>query len=300
MPSTNEKPLSGLSTPAAVRPRAERLSDEALSRLILAADQQDFDLHLTEALQQLISFDLAMISTYQDDMLLEISSKSQPASLANEVLASYSTFTYRHSPFFQMHRQKIPSGFYLMEDMARHPALRRPSTKAEMLEIDRREEVGYLTAGWPKRLKEMDLALRISERDTVQIALYRTGNRGFAPDDLAAVQPIKTSLMAICQRHWQQRNARLQAARNPAQAALERFGGDRLSSREADVVLKLVAGLTEKDIAEILQVGVETIKTHRKRAYHKLGVASRVDLLVRLLGQGNEPSPDQASLSRVM
>ncbi len=282
-----DKSLSELAAPTAVRSREARLSDDGLSRLILAVDQQDFDLHLTEVLRQLISFDLAMISVYQDNSLQEITSKSQPEHLGQDVLASYSTYTYRHSPFFQMHRQKIKSGFYLMEDMARHPALRRPSTKAEMLEIDQREEVGYLTAGWPKRLKEMDLALRVSDRDTVQVALYRTGNRGFRGSDLATLVPIQNSLMAVCQRHWLKRAAREEEAQNPVQTALARLGGGALSARETEVVVQLVAGLSEKDIAEMLQVGAETVKTHRKRAYHKLGVTSRIELLVKLLGQSS-------------
>ncbi|MDN3714131.1 hypothetical protein QWZ10_24335 [Paracoccus cavernae] len=176
--------------------------------MILAADQPDFDRQLTAILQELISFDLAMISLYHDNALIEVASTSQPEQLASEVLASYAKHTYRHSPFFQMHRHKIQSGFYLMENMARHPALARPSGGAEMLELDQGEEVGYVTAGWPKRLKELDIALRVSDRDTVQVALYRTGNRGFSAADLAAVAPIQSSLFAICGRYWQNAPAR--------------------------------------------------------------------------------------------
>ncbi len=271
------------SGPASLLPRVPRRPDEALSRLILAADQPDFDRQLTAILQELISFDLAMISLYHDNALIEVASTSQPEQLASEVLASYAKHTYRHSPFFQMHRHKIQSGFYLMENMARHPALARPSGGAEMLELDQGEEVGYVTAGWPKRLKELDIALRVSDRDTVQVALYRTGNRGFSAADLAAVAPIQSSLFAICGRYWQKRARALETPQTPLQRALGRIGGADLSPRESDVVMQLIAGESEKDIAESLHIGLETIKTHRKRAYHKLGVTTRVELLVKLL-----------------
>ena len=269
--------------PPALLPLAPRRPDEALSRLIHAADQPDFGRQLTAILQELISFDLAMISVYHDNALIEVGSTSQPEQLGSEVLASYAKYTYRHSPFFQMHRHKIQSGFYLMENMARHPALARPSGAAEMLEIDQGEEVGYLTAGWPKRLKELDIALRLSDRDTVQVALYRTGNRGFSAADLAAVAPIRNSLFAICERHWRKRTSRIETVQSPLQLALARLGGPALSPRENDVVLQLVAGDGEKEIAASFGVGIETVKTHRKRAYHKLGVTTRVELLVKLL-----------------
>ncbi|WP_041528148.1 helix-turn-helix transcriptional regulator [Paracoccus aminophilus] len=285
MSSSNLKSVSRLTAPLPVRPLAARRSDDALARLILASDQPDFDRHLTQTLQELISFDLAMISLYQDKELVEVSSAALPERIESEVLHSYAGHTYQHSPFFQMHRRKMSSGFYLMEKMARNPALSRPSTAAEMLEIDQQEEVGYLTAGWPKRLKEMDIAIRVSERHTVQVALYRTGNRGFSASDLSAVEPIQSSLMAICQRHWHSRTRHLQASQDPILAALHRLGGGSLSARELEVMRQLISGVAEKEIAAALEVSAETVKTHRKRAYQKLDVASRVELLVKLLDQ---------------
>ncbi len=290
MSSSNFKPVSPLAAPRSSRPVSTRRSDDALARLIFASEQPDFDRHLTETMHELISFDLAMISLYHDDKLVEVTSASSPDRIGSDVLESYAKHTFQHSPFFQMHRRNIQSGFYLMENLARSPVLDKPSTATEILEIDTQEEIGYLTAGWPKRLKELDIALRVSDRDTVQVALYRTGNRGFSAQDLYAIEPIQSSLMAICKRHWENRTLHLQAGEDPIHAALKRLGSDSLSSREMEVMRLLISGVGEKEIAGMLQVGAETVKTHRKRAYLKLEVSSRVELLVKLLDQRNHAS----------
>lgn len=48
-----------------------------------------------------------------------------------------------------------------------------------------------------------------------------------------------------------------------------------LSERESEVVVLLAQGLRNADIARALYVGEETVKTHLKRAYRKLGVSNR-------------------------
>jgi DNA-binding NarL/FixJ family response regulator len=52
-----------------------------------------------------------------------------------------------------------------------------------------------------------------------------------------------------------------------------------LSERERDVLIALARGLTYKDIAEQLGVGVRTIETYRRRVVDKLGLRTRADFL---------------------
>jgi DNA-binding NarL/FixJ family response regulator len=49
----------------------------------------------------------------------------------------------------------------------------------------------------------------------------------------------------------------------------------RLSERESEVMVLLAGGLRNADIASALYVSDETVKTHVKRAYRKLGVNNR-------------------------
>ncbi|MEA2449701.1 MAG: hypothetical protein QOG63_1633 [Thermoleophilaceae bacterium] len=74
--------------------------------------------------------------------------------------------------------------------------------------------------------------------------------------------------------------------RQTASAALadsfERFDylpeADILTSREAEVLQLLQEGLTNAQIAHHLSIGIETVRTHARNIYRKLGVSTRRDL----------------------
>jgi DNA-binding NarL/FixJ family response regulator len=58
-------------------------------------------------------------------------------------------------------------------------------------------------------------------------------------------------------------------------------GPELLTPREADVLELLQAGRSNAEIAETLHVGVETVRTHARRIYRKLGVSTRRELRAR-------------------
>ncbi len=55
-------------------------------------------------------------------------------------------------------------------------------------------------------------------------------------------------------------------------------GPDLLTPREADVLGLLQEGRTNAGIAHELSIGIETVRTHARNIYRKLGVSSRRDL----------------------
>jgi DNA-binding NarL/FixJ family response regulator len=55
-------------------------------------------------------------------------------------------------------------------------------------------------------------------------------------------------------------------------------GPELLTPREADVLELLQSGRSNGEIAQILQVSVETVRTHARRVYRKLGVRTRREL----------------------
>jgi DNA-binding NarL/FixJ family response regulator len=54
--------------------------------------------------------------------------------------------------------------------------------------------------------------------------------------------------------------------------------GAPLTAREAEVLELLQDGCTNAEIAERLSIGIETVRTHARSIYRKLGVASRRDV----------------------
>ncbi|HXD56754.1 MAG TPA: response regulator transcription factor [Thermoleophilaceae bacterium] len=59
---------------------------------------------------------------------------------------------------------------------------------------------------------------------------------------------------------------------------VSRPGPDLLTSREAGVLELLQEGRTNAEIAHELSIGIETVRTHARNIYRKLGISSRRDL----------------------
>jgi DNA-binding NarL/FixJ family response regulator len=66
--------------------------------------------------------------------------------------------------------------------------------------------------------------------------------------------------------------------RTVADFAPEPLGPELLTPREADVLEHLQAGRSNAEIALALSVSVETVRTHRRNIYRKLGVRTRREL----------------------
>jgi DNA-binding NarL/FixJ family response regulator len=73
----------------------------------------------------------------------------------------------------------------------------------------------------------------------------------------------------------------------PAPDAAEGLGGeprfdlpepDILTAREAEVLELLQQGMTNAQIAHTLSIGVETVRTHARNIYRKLGISTRREL----------------------
>jgi DNA-binding NarL/FixJ family response regulator len=69
---------------------------------------------------------------------------------------------------------------------------------------------------------------------------------------------------------------------------LDSRGQKILSKREQDIVPLVAEGLTNKEISEKLQLSEHTVKNHLFRIYEKLGISSRVELILYAVTQRNE------------
>src|SRR3954470_12788860 len=64
---------------------------------------------------------------------------------------------------------------------------------------------------------------------------------------------------------------------------------DILTAREAEVLQLLQDGMSNAEIAQALSVGIETVRTHARNIYRKLGISTRRDLATF----GRHPRPLQ-------
>jgi len=71
----------------------------------------------------------------------------------------------------------------------------------------------------------------------------------------------------------------------------EHPGPDLLTPREADVLELLQQGHSNAQIAAALHVGIETVRTHARNIYRKLGVKTRRELAQLSTGEAGIPRP---------
>jgi FixJ family two-component response regulator len=57
----------------------------------------------------------------------------------------------------------------------------------------------------------------------------------------------------------------------------------RLTQREEEVLAQLVAGLTNREIAQELGISARTVETHRGRVMHKMGCRRLADLVRKVV-----------------
>jgi two-component system nitrate/nitrite response regulator NarL len=90
----------------------------------------------------------------------------------------------------------------------------------------------------------------------------------------------------------------LEALTQPAIAAFSGKGNTLLSAREIDVVRCVSEGLTNREIAQRLKLTEHTVKNYLFRIFDKLGVSSRVEVVLYALGNGSSPRSTTASSNR--
>lgn len=127
------------------------------------------------------------------------------------------------------------------------------------------------------------------ESGVVYCNFYRMGGSGrYSPEDwrrLTHFLPLVTSLIAA---HYKMRHAYPAAdatadgsgARSLIHSVIGRAAPpfDRLTGREREVCARVLLGFTSEAIALDLGIASSSVATYRKRAYHKLGIASQNEL----------------------
>ncbi len=130
--------------------------------------------------------------------------------------------------------------------------------------------------------------LDVSERSSV-IEAFRAGAQGV----FCRTEPFRLLSKCIQCVHQGQVWASsgelqfvLEALSRPALANLQANGNSLLSAREIDVVRCVAEGLTNREIAQRLKLTEHTVKNYLFRIFDKLGVSSRVEVVLYALGNG--------------
>lgn len=133
-------------------------------------------------------------------------------------------------------------------------------------------------------------AMLLGERNNklYGVSLFRDDSAGFfSQTDHAAIRSMADTLISCVAKHHDllARDSGLSTLFSSVAELSSRFAAipSLLSKRECEVCARIVYGMSMKEIARDLGISSETGVTYRKRAFLRLGVVNRAELLRRLL-----------------
>ncbi len=141
------------------------------------------------------------------------------------------------------------------------------------------------------------MLLDSAERDLV-VEAFRSGARGvFSRNDplkmlTKCVHKVNEGQLWVCSTQLEFLLEALADA--PATGLVDTQGAKLLSKREEDVVRWLAEGLTNSEIASELKLSENTVKNYLFRIFNKLGVSSRVEVVIYAASQRATSRSSQA------
>jgi DNA-binding CsgD family transcriptional regulator len=119
----------------------------------------------------------------------------------------------------------------------------------------------------------------------ISLSILRSEQRGtFTDDEVSRLEEMAHTLLAIIAKHAAL--ARGQRDLSVALSSLEvildcmAHAPEGLPRREVEVCARSIYGISSFGIGLELDIGEETVKTYRKRAYQRLGIATHHELLL--------------------
>src|SRR3954462_3592293 len=130
------------------------------------------------------------------------------------------------------------------------------------------------------------------EREQILEAVH-LGVRGVLLKDAATPLLYKCIERVLAGEYWLGRDtvaALVWSGRQPTPASTDRVRS-LLTARERDIVLAVVDGASNKEIAAEFGVSPQTVKNHLSAIFDKLGVSSRLELALYAMTHGITRSP---------
>ncbi len=131
-----------------------------------------------------------------------------------------------------------------------------------------------------RRLKDAGVSVRTlmltGAIDRLQtLEALQLGARGVLMKDAAGHLLVKAIRAVMKGEYWIGRQTMADWSEYARQHRAPRL---MLTERERQVIVRMLEGLSNREIADVMSVGEETVKTHVSNVYRKLGVSNRMEL----------------------
>ncbi len=250
---------------------------QALANAISAVHSTSFTSQLCAFIQAVVPFDCSVVLGYRQG--------KRPVYLYDSINESrellfqrYLTDSFQNDPFYRQIEQYPQARIYRLKDVL--------SSATEYKQYQREF---YLETGWND---ELCLSIPLDASRGIAIYLGVMADASFSAQHLADLQTRFAVLSSLCQQHWAKTAFSLPEVgdetlhlRHAIDKTLVQLGAELLTSREQEIAALLVQGFDSKEIASQLEIGVGTVKNHRKRIYAKLNISSLSELFRVFLSQ---------------
>ena len=131
------------------------------------------------------------------------------------------------------------------------------------------------------------LVLTMHQEDEYVLQAVRAGASGYLVKDSAAAELLAAVRSLQAGRGYfgpQASRALAEQMQNPDRAVEDPYG--RLTAREREVFHLVIEGMTTKEVARRLGIGVKTAENHRGRVLAKLGLRNTAEVVRYAIGKG--------------
>jgi len=124
---------------------------------------------------------------------------------------------------------------------------------------------------------ETGILIHLDPDNSFLLVLGRVSHSAQKRRGVEKLRRYRGTVTSLVKRHQKAANGEVTFSA-PLDRAFRNFGKDHLSARECEVVQLLLKGHSNKSIANLLSISVDTVKVYNKRFHQKLEVSSQAEL----------------------
>jgi DNA-binding CsgD family transcriptional regulator len=212
-----------------------------------------------------------LLSGCQSTMVVWLSVSNRPLHLYDDLPEEFASETrnawfegaYLLDPFIELFVNRAADGMYRLQDIAPDNFADSEYYRSYYLETGLTDEIGLL--------------MSLDDQNSLLVSL---GNRDRESMDSTQLTQLRTALPVLtelCRRQTSAGQGKINFSA-PLDRAFRNFGRDHLSKRECEVVQLILKGHSNKSIAQLLDISVDTVKVFNKRFHTKLDISSQAEL----------------------
>ena len=230
----------------------------------------DFFVQIVDQFRDIADFDFCLIFLYQKNKPPKVIFDGLTPIGCADGIRNFVENTYVLNPFYKAFSKGIDAGLHYMDELINGNDIYEGEHGDYKITIDSAEEIGYVTRGWPKHMKEILISIPLDDNSMVEVTLAQkkdvadTGERV-----LSELENLIPLLISGVKKHCEIKPVTNQAANS---ATLS------LSTREKQVAELILAGHSSLSIGNHLGIALPTVKTHRKNIYQKLEISTQAEL----------------------